>query len=99
MTLTPDIEKLAAAIGKDVYIDVAKWRLYLADASLHTPVAEQVYSLLEQGAPEESQVQQVLQEIPVKLGGGKLTVPLSDLIPASSFTDLMDRLEEFHKEM
>ncbi|MFS8808847.1 DUF3181 family protein, partial [Synechococcus sp. R6-10] len=28
----PDIEQLAAAIGKEVYIDVARWHLYLRDA-------------------------------------------------------------------
>lgn len=99
MSITPDIEKLAAEIGKQTYIDVAKWRLYLSDANLHLSVAEQVYPLLEAGIPEESQIQKVLQGMGVKLGGGKLTVPLSDLIPAASVSDLMNCLEEFQKDM
>ncbi|BAU43893.1 DUF3181 family protein [Leptolyngbya sp. O-77] len=31
------IEALAAELGKEVYIDVAKWHLYLRDAHLNTP--------------------------------------------------------------
>ena len=31
------IEDLAVAIGDKVYLDVAKWHLYLQDAKLHTP--------------------------------------------------------------
>ncbi|MGL5080124.1 MAG: DUF3181 family protein [Microcoleaceae cyanobacterium] len=99
MSITPEIEKLADEIGKHTYIDVSKWRLYLSDANLQMSVAEQVYPLLEAGSPEESQIQKVLQGIGVKLGGGKLTVPLSDLVPAASFGDLMNCLEEFQKDM
>ena len=38
----PDIEQLAAAIGKEVYIDVARWHLYLRDAHLHALLAERL---------------------------------------------------------
>lgn len=37
MSRTPLIERLAAEIGRDIYMDVAKWHLYLADAKLATP--------------------------------------------------------------
>ena len=36
------IESLAAEIGNNVYIDIAKWHLYLREAHLHTVVAERV---------------------------------------------------------
>ena len=96
---TQAIESLAAEIGKNVYIDIAKWHLYLRDAHLHTVVAEQLYSMLENGNLDDDKVGQVLQGIPVKLGGGKREVPLADLIPMQSQVHLMDVLEEFQRKM
>jgi hypothetical protein len=43
---TEAIEALAAEIGENIYIDVAKWHLYLREAHLHTTLAEQLYPLL-----------------------------------------------------
>lgn len=93
------IEKLAAEIGENVYIDVAKWHLYLRDAHLHTSLAERFYPMLKSGSVTESQVNDVLKSIPVKLGGGKMEVPLSELLPMQSQVHLMDALEEFQREM
>ncbi|MFS8118459.1 MAG: DUF3181 family protein [Microcoleus sp.] len=96
---TQAIESLAAEIGENVYIDIAKWHLYLRDAHLHTVVAEQLYPMLEKGNLDDDKVGQVLQGIPVKLGGGKREVPLADLIPMQSLVHLMDVLEEFQRKM
>lgn len=96
---TQAIESLAAEIGENVYIDIAKWHLYLRDAHLHTVVAQQLYSILEDGNLDTDRVGQVLQSIPVKLGGGKLEVPLADLIPMQCQVQLMDILEEFQRQM
>lgn len=97
---TQAIESLAAEIGENVYIDIAKWHLYLNDAHLHTVVAEQLYRmLLEDGDLDADKVAQVLQGIPVKLGGGKREVPLADLIPMQCQVQLMDVLEEFQRKM
>ncbi|MEG4212195.1 DUF3181 family protein [Microcoleus sp. S13_B4] len=96
---TQAIESLAAEIGENVYIDIAKWHLYLRDAHLHTVVAQQLYSMLEDGNLDADKVGQVLQGIPVKLGGGKREVPLADLIPMQCQVQLMDVLEEFQKKM
>ncbi|MGF1491551.1 MAG: DUF3181 family protein [Microcoleaceae cyanobacterium] len=97
---TQMIERLAANIGEAIYIDVANWHLLLSDAHLHTQVAEKIYFLLEQGTLDESQVQQILEGISVKLGGGKLNLPLVDLIPAAQVSDLMDISQNFKdKEM
>ena len=93
------IESLAAEIGENVYIDIAKWHLYLNDAHLHTVVAEQLYPMLEDGDLDDDRVAQVLQGIPVKLGGGKREVPLADLIPMQCQVQLMDVLEEFLRKM
>jgi hypothetical protein len=73
--------------------------LYLSDAHLHTVVAEQLYPMLEDGDLDADRVAQVLQGIPVKLGGGKREVPLADLIPMQCQVQLMDVLEEFQRKM
>jgi hypothetical protein len=96
---TQAIESLAAEIGENVYIDIAKWHLYLRDAHLHTVVAQQLYAMLEDGNLDADKVAQVLQGIPVKLGGGKREVPLADLIPMQCQVQLMDVLEEFQRQM
>lgn len=93
------IEKLAASIGENVYIDVAKWHLYLRDAHLHTALAEQLYPLLTAGKVEENQVVDLLKRTPVKLGGGKTEVPLADLLPMQSQVHLMDVLEDFQRDL
>ncbi|MFB2877465.1 DUF3181 family protein [Floridanema aerugineum] len=92
------IESLAAEIGSNVYIDIAKWHLYLREAHLHTVVAEQVYPMLEDNSLSESKVLQILADIPVKIGG-KRDLPLADLIPTASQVNLMDILEEFQRNM
>ena len=96
---TQAIESLAAEIGENVYIDIAKWHLYLSDAHLHTVVAQQLYPMLEDGDLDADRVAQVLHGIPVKLGGGKREVPLADLIPMQCQVQLMDVLEEFQRKM
>jgi hypothetical protein len=96
---TQAIESLAAQIGENVYIDVAKWHLYLSEAHLHTVVAQKVYSLLEDDELSEDAVIKILRGIPVKLGGGKLEVTLLDLLPMQCQVNLMDLLEEYQKSM
>ena len=99
MATTQEIETLAAQIGENVYIDVAKWHLYLNDAHLHTFVAEKVYPLLEDDSLSEDAVTSILQSIPVKLGGGKTELPLNDLLPMQCKVNLLDLLEEYQKDM
>ncbi len=96
---TEAIESLAASIGENVYIDVAKWHLYLRDAHLDKPLAEQLYPLLTQKSVTETQVQTILKGIAVKLGGGKMEVTLADLLPMQSQVHLMDVLEEYQREL
>lgn len=93
------IESLAAEIGENVYIDVAKWHLYLSNAHLHTVLAEQLYPVLANKSLSEDAVLKVLQGIPVKLGGGKRELPLADLLPMQCQVNLMDLLEEFQRKI
>lgn len=93
------IEKLAAEIGENIYIDVAKWHLYLSDAHLHTVIAEKVYPLIEDNSLSEDKVSQILGDIPIKLGGGKRELPLIDLLPMQCQVRLMDLLEEHQNNL
>ena len=93
------IDSLAAEIGEKVYIDVAKWHLYLSNANLHTVLAEQFYPLLANDELSEEKVLKLLQAIPVKLGGGKREVPLIDLLPMQCQVVLIDLLEEFQRNI
>ncbi|WP_375338608.1 DUF3181 family protein [[Phormidium] sp. ETS-05] len=102
MSISPTseaIEALAAEIGDKIYIDVAKWHLRLDDAHLHSVLADRLYPMLAENALNEDQVVQILQNIPVKLGGGRREIPLSDLLPMQCQMQLMDILEEFQRQM
>jgi len=96
---TENIEALAAEIGQNIYIDIAKWHLYLADAHLHTVLAERLYPMVQSEALSENQVIQVLSDIPVQLGGGQREVPLVDLVPKQCQRTLMDVLEEYQRNL
>ena len=96
---TQEIEALAAEIGENIYMDIAKWHLYLSDAHLHTTVAQKVYPLLENQSVTEEEVLKVLEEIPVQLGGGKKQVSLVDLLPMQCQMTLVDLLEEYQRKL
>ncbi|MHC5738152.1 DUF3181 family protein [Nostoc sp.] len=93
------LEALAAEIGENVYIDIAKWHLYLSNAKLHTLVAEQLYPLITSNNVSEDQVLKVLESIPVKIGGGKRELPLIDLLPLQCQVTLVDILEKYLREI
>ncbi|MDZ8185323.1 MAG: DUF3181 family protein [Nostoc sp. ChiSLP02] len=93
------LEALAAEIGENVYIDVAKWHLYLSNAKLHTIVAEKLYPLITSNTVNEDKVKQVLESIPVKIGGGKRELPLIDLLPLQCQVNLVDILEKYQREI
>ncbi len=92
------VEALAAEIGDKVYIDVANWHLYLQDAHLHTAIAEQLYPMLSDSM-DEGRVKAVLNSISVKLGGGKQSLPLSELIPDAGHRELMAVLTEYQRSL
>jgi hypothetical protein len=95
MSTTERVEQLAAAIAEDVYIDIAKWHLYLNDAHLHRPLAEKFYPLLLDGKITSTEVNKVLNDMKISVGEGKREIPLIDLIPSSCQNRLLTILEEF----
>jgi hypothetical protein len=93
------VEALAAEIGDNVYMDIAKWHLYLREAHFHTLLAEQLYPLLSDGVPSQERINQMLTAMTVKLGGGKRELPLIDLIPQTAQQQLMQVLQDFYNKM
>ncbi|PSR19762.1 thylakoid-associated protein [filamentous cyanobacterium CCP3] len=93
------IESLAAAIGDKVYLDVAKWHLYLGDAKLHTPLAEKLYPLVVEDKVTEAAVTDILTTTAVAIGGGQKTVTMADLIPAASKTDLLEAIADYQRDL
>jgi len=93
------LETLAANIGEVVYIDVAKWHLYLNDAKLHTLVAQRLYPMVADDRIAQDGIVKVFQDIPIPLGGGQKQVPLMELVPAACLADLIRVLEDFKKQL
>jgi hypothetical protein len=98
MANNQQIEDLAAEIGDKVYMDVAKWHLYLKDAKLHTTLAEQVFPLLNNGLNGEK-LTEILTNISIDLGGGRQKTSLLNLIPVTAQARLMDVLQDYAREM
>lgn len=92
-----EIETIAADIGENIYIDVAKWHLYLSETNFHITIAEQAYPLVEKNTVNEEEVLAILQGISVQIGDGKINLSLSDLIPTSSQDELVRLLKEYQR--
>jgi Protein of unknown function (DUF3181) len=93
-----EIEKLAVAIAEEVYLEIAKWHLYIddiKDAKLHFVLAEQLFPLVVEGKVTSNAVNQILANIPIKIGDGKQSVPLLQFIPATVEETLLDVLTRF----
>jgi Protein of unknown function (DUF3181) len=89
------IERLAVAIAEDLYLDVAKWHLYvddIKDEKLHILLAEQLFPLVAEARITKDAVNQILAGIKITIGGGKQEIPMSQFIPASVESMLMDVL-------
>ncbi|KJH72814.1 DUF3181 family protein [Aliterella atlantica] len=96
---TEVLEAMASEIGENVYMDIAKWHLYLSDAHLHTLLAEQLYPILTAKSLDEDRVLHILQSIPIKIGAGKKEVPLLEFLPMQCQVNLMDILEKYQREV
>ncbi len=103
--MSREIEALAAEIGERIYIDVAKWHVYLGDVHhdgdkrLHTLLAERFYPMLEEAEFDADRMTSVLQDISIPLGGGKRSLSLAEVIPTSCERQLTDLLEDFQRQM
>lgn len=97
MASTIEIEALAAEIGENIYLDIANWHLHLAEARLHTALAEKLFPLIEEDQLSEDAVSKILDSTEIKIGGGKKGLPMTDFLPMKCQVNLMDLLEEFQQ--
>jgi len=81
--LISDLENI---ISEKIFIKIEKWNLYLGDAGLARELAIECISNLDKGGQEAAKLS--LEAIKVKIGDGKQTILLSDLITASQIYDL-----------
>jgi Protein of unknown function (DUF3181) len=96
---TEIIEALAAEIGDNIYIDIAKWHLFLRDAKIHTLVAQELYPLITSNkAINENDVTKIIKSVPIKIGGGRNELSLIDLLPLQCQVSLVDILEKFQRD-
>lgn len=82
-------------------MDVGGWHLFLRDLSA-APGLKMAQALALQLGPQlsrkgisESEVAAVLKKVPVKLGGGKTTLTLFEVMPSFCVADLTKLLDEY----
>ena len=94
-------EDLSNSIGKDCYVDIAGWHLFLKDIKVEgqTTMAQALAAKLGgdmmSSGFDDRNVEDALKKVPVKIGQGKITVSLKDAMPAMVVSDLMDICEEY----
>jgi Protein of unknown function (DUF3181) len=99
MASSEQLERLAAEIGDNVYMDVAKWHLYLKDAKLHTLVAQKALETISGKTVTGDMVNGILAQVNISVGGGRKELPLSDLLPVACQAKLLDILQEFARDL
>ena len=85
-----DLEKI---ISENIFIKIEKWNLYLGDAGLARNLAIECISNFHKGCKEAAKLS--LNNIKVKIGDGKETIPLSSLVTSSQIADLEEILENY----
>jgi len=100
-------EELSSKIGDQCYIDVQGWHLYLKDVKIApgAPVtmadalAEKLGSTMQGQGFSQSMLDSLMSQVPVKLGQGKATLPLADVMPSRGLQDLAEICEKYTRGM
>lgn len=91
---------LLLSAGKDIYIDVNGWHLFLKDVTaapdvkLNQALAQQIGEEITQGKLD---LESLLKKIPIKIGGGKTKVSLYDAIPSFGYDDFESIVRDFER--
>ena len=85
------ISVLENIISEKIFIKIEKWNLYLGDAGLARNLAIECISNFNKGSQEAAKLS--LDTIKVKIGDGKETIPLSQLVTSSQISDLEEILD------
>ncbi|CAL8463380.1 g2914 [Coccomyxa elongata] len=92
-------QDLAYKIGKEVYIDVQGWHLFLKDITVQKDIkmdqalAEQLGAMADDIS--EQDVEQLLKKVPLTLGAGKHKISLFDALPSFAVRDLAGIVQDF----
>ena len=84
------ISDLENIISEKISIKIEKWNLYLGDAGLARKLAIECISNSYKGSQEAAKLS--LNKIKVKIGDGKETIPLLNLVTSSQISDLEEIL-------
>ena len=85
------ISDLENIISEKIFIKIEKWNLYLGDAGLARNLAIECISNINKGSQEAAKLS--LNTIKVKIGDGKETIPLSQLVTSSQISDLEEIID------
>ena len=82
-------------------VDPERGHLFLRDAKYHVPLARIVSQRIAADGNrfEEDAIMQILKDCPVKIGGGKSTVKLFDLMPNICVQDFMKIAEDYADDL
>ena len=87
------ISDLENIISEKIFIKIEKWNLYLGDAGLARKLAIECISNFNKGSQEAAKLS--LNTIKVKIGDGKETIALANLVTSSQISDLEEILDSF----
>ncbi len=88
------LRDLESLISDRIYLQIEKWNLYLGDAGLSKSLAIECQAQMIHGA--KIAAQKACEEIEVKLGQGKIKLPLSKLIASDQMIELEDILNDLY---
>ena len=93
--------ELAENIGRDCYVDVNGWHLFLKDmkpqGSFHQGLANVVIGTIVKNGKKcsEESMTEILKTVKVPLGGGKMEASLFDLMPKRCVDDFVDMAKRY----
>ncbi|CAL6438088.1 unnamed protein product [Bathycoccus prasinos] len=97
--------ELAENIGRDCYVDVNGWHLFLKDmkpqGSFHQGLANVVIGTIVKNGKKcsEEDMTEILKTVKVPLGGGKMEASLFDLMPKRCVDDFVDIAKRYADDL
>ena len=97
--------ELAENIGRDCYVDVNGWHLFLKDmkpqGSFHQGLANVVIGTIVKNGKKcsEESMTEILKTVKVPLGGGKMEASLFDLMPKRCVDDFVDIAKRYADDL
>lgn len=99
-------DELAESIGRECYIDIAGWHLFLKDVkvsdvevSLAQALAQMIGQEMATNGFDERNVEDGLRKIPINVGKGKVTITLLEAMPHICVSDLMKICSDYERSL